>query len=94
VSSVSDPSYMAKFPTLKLAILHERRVELAFEHHRWFDLLRFFPINDLVTYIQSKNQADWGLAQIANFSTKDEYYPIPYSETILDPIRMYQNQGY
>jgi hypothetical protein len=69
-------------------------VELAFEHHRWFDLLRTFPIDQLVTYIHSKNQADWGLAQIANFSTKDEYYPIPYFETILDPVRMYQNTGY
>jgi hypothetical protein len=94
VSSTTDANYMANFPTLKLAILHERRVELAFEHHRWFDLLRFFNINDLVTYMHAKNQADWGLAQVANFSTKDEYFPIPYSEYILDPVRMYQNSGY
>jgi starch-binding outer membrane protein, SusD/RagB family len=93
-SSTTDPTYMQKFPTLKLAILHERRSELAFEHHRLFDLLRFFDINDLVAYIHSKNQADWGLAQIANFSTKDEYYPIPYNETILNPVKMYQNPGY
>jgi hypothetical protein len=94
VSSTTDPVYMQKFPTLKLALLHERRSELAFEHHRWFDLLRFFAINDLVNYIHSKNQADWGLAQIANFSTKDEYYPIPYLENQLDPKKMYQNPGY
>ncbi len=31
---------MAKFPTLALAIEHERRVELALEFHRWFDLKR------------------------------------------------------
>lgn len=93
-TSMADPSYSAKFPTLKLALLHERRSELAFEHYRWFDLLRFFNINDLVTYIHSKNAADWGLANIANFSTKDEFYPIPYNETILDPKRMYQNPGY
>ncbi len=95
-ASMADPTstYSQKFPTLKLAILHERRSELAFEHHRLFDLLRFFSINDLVTYIHSKNQADWGLAQIANFGTKDEYYPIPYNEYILDPKRMYQNPGY
>jgi len=93
-TSMADPTYSAKFPTLKLALLHERRSELAFEHHRWFDLLRFFSINDLVTYIHSKNQADWGLANIANFNTKDEFYPIPYNETILDPKRMYQNPGY
>jgi hypothetical protein len=93
-TSMTNPVYSAKFPTLKLAILHERRSELAFEHYRLFDLLRFFSINDLVTYIHSKNPADWGLANIANFSTKDEYYPIPYNETILDPKRMYQNPGY
>ena len=93
-SSTSDPVYMQKFPTLKLAILHERRSELAFEHHRLFDLLRFFNINDLVTYMHSKSQANFGLAQIANFTTKDEYFPIPYSEYILNPTKMYQNPGY
>jgi starch-binding outer membrane protein, SusD/RagB family len=93
-SSTSDPVYMQNFPTLKLAILHERRSELAFEHHRLFDLLRFFDISDLTTYIHSKNQANFGLAQLANFSTKDEYFPIPYSEYILNPAKMYQNPGY
>jgi hypothetical protein len=38
VSSTTDSTDMARFPTLKLAILHERRRELAFEHYRWFDL--------------------------------------------------------
>ncbi|WP_431213911.1 RagB/SusD family nutrient uptake outer membrane protein [Puia sp. P3] len=38
----TDAGYASKYPTVKLAILHERRVELAFEHHRWFDLIRFF----------------------------------------------------
>jgi hypothetical protein len=39
-TSMNDPWYSAKYPTLKLALLHERPCELAFEHHRWFDLLR------------------------------------------------------
>ena len=38
----SNTAYTSRYPTLKLAILHERRVELAFEHHRWHDLTRFF----------------------------------------------------
>ena len=29
-----------KYPTLALAVEHERRVELAIEFHRWFDLVR------------------------------------------------------
>jgi hypothetical protein len=90
----TDPVYSSKFPTLKLAILHERRVELAFEHHRWFDLLRFFTIDELVNYIHAKNQADYGKAKISNFGLKDYYYPIPYDEYKLDPVKMYQNPYY
>ena len=90
----NDPAYSSKFPTLKLAILHERRVELAFEHHRWFDLLRFFTINELVTYMHAKNQADYGKAKLSNFGLKDQYYPIPFDEYQLDPTKMYQNPYY
>lgn len=87
-------AYSSKYPTLRLAILHERRVELAFEHHRWFDLLRTFSTDELVTYFKSKSQADFGIARLANFSTKDRFYPIPFDEYKLDPTRMYQNPGY
>lgn len=90
----NDPAYSSKFPTLKLAILHERRVELAFEHHRWFDLLRFFTINELVTYMHAKNQADYGKAKLSNFGLKDQYFPIPFDEYQLDPAKMYQNPYY
>lgn len=90
----STPEYSSKFPTLKLAILHERRVELAFERHRWYDLLRFFTDEELVTYFHAKPQADYGTAQLSNFNTKDRYYPIPFDEHKLDPVRMYQNEGY
>ncbi len=93
-TSVSTAAYSSKFSTLALAILHERRVELAFEHHRLFDLLRTFTTDQLVTYFKSKNQADFGAAQLSNFSAKDRYYPIPFNEYKLDPVKMYQNPGY
>ncbi|MBB6127719.1 RagB/SusD family nutrient uptake outer membrane protein [Mucilaginibacter lappiensis] len=93
VSSL-DQNYSSKYPTLKLAILHERRVELAFEHHRLFDLLRSFTTDELVAYFHSKKQADFGSALLSNFTTKDRYYPIPFNETKLDPVKMYQNPGY
>jgi hypothetical protein len=93
-ASMLNPAYATAYPTLKLAILHERRVELAFEHHRWFDLLRTFNTADLVTYFHAKSQANFGFAQLANFGTKDRYYPIPFNETKLDPVKMYQNPGY
>ncbi|MFY0253588.1 RagB/SusD family nutrient uptake outer membrane protein [Chitinophaga sp. 30R24] len=90
----TDADYSAKYPTLKLAILHERRVELAFEHHRWFDLLRFFTTPELVTFFKAKSQADFGNAKLVNFNTKDRYFPIPFDEYKLDPTKMYQNPGY
>jgi hypothetical protein len=92
--SMTNPTYAAAYPTLKLAILHERRVELAFEHHRWFDLLRTFNNTDLVAYFHAKSQANFGFAQLVNFGTKDRYFPIPFNETKLNPATMYQNPGY
>jgi hypothetical protein len=92
--SSQDPTYASKYPTLKLAILHERRVELAFEHHRLFDLLRTFTTDELVAYFHSKNQADFGTALLSNFTTKDRFFPIPFNETKLNPVKMYQNPGY
>ncbi|MCE5226150.1 MAG: RagB/SusD family nutrient uptake outer membrane protein [Porphyromonadaceae bacterium] len=92
--AITDASYKAKYPTLKLAILHERRVELAFENQRWFDLLRFFTPEELKTYIQSKKQDDYGISNLNNFGTKDYYYPIPFDEYKLDPEKMWQNPGY
>ncbi len=90
----NDPSYSSKFPTLKLAILHERRVELAFERHRWYDLLRFFTTEELVAFFHAKDQSEYGRAQLLNFSSKDRYYPIPFDEYKLNPEKMYQNHGY
>jgi hypothetical protein len=92
--SAATPAYVAKYPNLRLAILHERRVELAFEHHRWFDLLRTFSTDELVTYFKTKSQADYGIAKLANFTAKDRYFPIPFDEYKLDPEKMYQNPGY
>ena len=90
----NDAAYRAKFPTLKLAILHERRIELAFENQRWYDLLRFFTPSELVTYMHSKSQADYNESNLQNFTETDIYYPIPYDEWLLNPEGMYQNEGY
>ncbi|MDM1295024.1 RagB/SusD family nutrient uptake outer membrane protein [Sphingobacterium sp. N143] len=93
-TSMLNTAYRTKYPTLKDAILHERRVELAFENQRWFDLIRNYNAQELVSYFKTKNQADYGNAKISNISTKDRYYPIPFDEFKLDPERMYQNPGY
>jgi hypothetical protein len=92
--SMATPAYSAKFPTLKLAILHERRVEFAFEHQRWFDLIRNFTPVELVTYLKSKPQETYGIAKLSNVTLKDRYFPIPFDEVKLNPEKMYQNPGY
>lgn len=92
--SKNTPAYASKFPTLKLAILHERRVELAFENQRLFDLLRFFNATEFVSYFHAKVQEDYGLSRLDNCGTKDIYYPIPFDEWKLNPEKMYQNDGY
>lgn len=89
-----DVTYAAKYPSLKLALLHERRIELAFEHHRWHDLTRFFKPDELVAYFRSKSQSDYDNSPLTNFTTKDYYFPIPYNEYKLNPSKMYQNPGY
>ena len=91
---MQDTAYAAKYPTLKLAILHERRIELAFEHHRWHDLTRFFNPAELVAYFQKKNQADFDNSPLSNITTKDYYFPVPLREYQLNPEGMEQNPGY
>ncbi|MEJ1238035.1 RagB/SusD family nutrient uptake outer membrane protein [Chryseolinea sp. T2] len=95
-TSNANAAYHDKYNTLRAAILHERRVELAFENHRLFDLLRTFGSNpqEFVNYITSKKQADYGISDLHNVGTKDIYYPIPFDEYKLDPEKMYQNPGY
>jgi starch-binding outer membrane protein, SusD/RagB family len=91
---LGDATYASRYPTLKLAILHERRVELAFEHHRWHDLTRFFNPTELVNYFKAKSQADYDNSPLSNITTKDYYFPIPLREYNLNPQTMYQNPGY
>jgi hypothetical protein len=44
-----EAGYPAKYNTVALAVEHERRVELAFEFHRWFDLKRTNRVVDVLT---------------------------------------------
>ena len=69
-------------------------MELAFECQRWYDLLRFFSHQELVDYMHAKSQDDYGISDLNNFGLKDVLYPIPFDEVKIDPVRMYQNDGY
>lgn len=70
----------ASYGDLKLAIEQERRVEFAFEGHRWFDLLRTGRAMEVLDNISSPNQL---------------LLPIPLSEiTANTNPGMVQNPGY
>jgi len=71
-----------KYPTLDLAIEHERKVELAMEFHRWFDLKRTGRAIPLLSERKGKTITNQMLV-----------LPIPQSERDINP-QLTQNPGY
>lgn len=70
---------------MREAIIHERRMELAFEGHRWFDIIRIDNGNYAVNFLHSIGK---------NNVTKDRLlFPIPQTEMDANPL-MTQNPGY
>lgn len=66
-------------------IIHERRIELAFEGHRWFDMIRIDGGNYAVNFLKSIGKTH---------VTKDRLiFPIPQTEMDANPL-MTQNPGY
>lgn len=68
--------------TFSANLLNERRKELAFENHRWFDLKRF---NKAVEILSAKGYA---------IQPKHLLFPIPRREIVINPENMTQNPGY
>lgn len=77
--SASYPS--DKYPTLPLAIYHERRVELSFEFKRFFDLVRH---NRAIEVMSAKGY---------DINEDKLLFPIPLNETDINPD-LTQNPGY
>lgn len=84
-------------PTWEQAIRHERRVELAMEGHRWFDICRWGGFDgqgvkahmDAYAATESQEARD----EMADFvAGKHELFPIPEEERMLNPME--QNPGY
>lgn len=81
--------------SLRTAIAHERRIELAFEDHRWFDLLRTgSAITTMQAFATQIKQLHTYLSpQAYNIQAYRLLYPIPFSQIGLNP-QITQNPGY
>lgn len=75
---------------LLLAIEKERRVELAFENHRWFDLVR----TERAKPVLSAEQKEQNGFDPASWSDNMLLYPIPLQVIQSNPEMIKQNPGY
>ncbi len=72
-----------------MTIEKERRVELAFENHRWFDLVRTGRAKDVMIAEQTAD----GYPSF-NWDDKMLTYPIPMTVMQSNPGKIIQNKGY
>jgi len=80
---------------LRDTIAHERRVELAFENHRWFDLLRTGQAISVMTAYGVLQKQAFGFLLPTSYSVTQNklVYAIPFRETQVNP-GLTQNPGY
>jgi hypothetical protein len=72
-------------------VMHERRVELAFEGHRWHDLLRL-PSNQTISIMSTQLTAEFG--RPIQLTSKNLLYAIPIAEIQTSGGIIVQNPGY
>ncbi len=73
---------------MRIALEQERRVELAFEGHRWFDLVRTGRAISVLT----PKAASIGIK--ANLTENNLIFAIPQSQIDINPSKIKQNTGY
>ena len=97
----ADHNYtMADIATEELfmdKLLLERRLELAVENNRWFDLVRTGRFTTELTQLESEYNPSTEMAVIQNLNAQAymKYFPIPYEQIQLAaPGVLEQNDGY
>lgn len=91
-------SFPDKESALK-AVHFERKLELAMEGHRFFDLVRWGEANEKLNSFFEYEKTVVSTLGSANFTTgKNEYYPIPQNQIDLSTVNqvptLLQNPGY
>ena len=72
--------------SMRIRIRHERRIELALEGHRFFDLKRWRSDRTVIPTVKDPNNA------YRTFPLRDTLWPVPQSE--IDIANSYHNTGY
>ncbi|PPL02719.1 RagB/SusD family nutrient uptake outer membrane protein [Parapedobacter indicus] len=96
VNQVRNRAGLANLATIsKEAILKERRHELAFENHRWLDLIRAGKAVEVMQQFGAavKSQYGWVLPNAFNVTPEKLIYPIPFRELQINS-NLVQNPGY
>lgn len=100
-----DPLPNLSKDDFRRALLQERRVELAFENHRWFDLKRMLTATEMVALLNSHGQAEKQNPTTTRagipFGPQDYIFgafelvlPIPEAEVRLTNNKVTPNLGY
>ena len=73
----------------RLAVEQERQFELAFEGHRWYDLLR----NDRMEAVMQQHKGRNGQLLFPHVDSFRSLWPVPQTEKDANP-NLTQNEGY
>ncbi|REA64349.1 RagB/SusD family nutrient uptake outer membrane protein [Dyadobacter luteus] len=88
--TLADYTSFATDEAFLLAIEKERRVELAFENHRWFDLVR----TERAQTVMSQEQKEQNGFDPALWNNNMLLFPIPLQVIQSNPEKIKQNPGY
>ncbi|WP_291530564.1 RagB/SusD family nutrient uptake outer membrane protein [Bacteroides sp. UBA939] len=73
------------------ALVKERRLELALEGQRWYDLVRWGKVEEVMNSLPDRDE---GRAKLGNLFNRN-YYKLPISQSVLDQNpNLEQNPGY
>jgi hypothetical protein len=78
---------------MRMAIEKERRLELAYENHRWFDLIRTERVLEVINSHYSSETFYGEIPDVGPLTPQTILLPIPQKELDINP-NISQNPGY